>query len=75
MTDADAEIHRLSARRQEIWRGASDEPGEAQRIAKQLADLYEERRFTQARSVGSRSNTEIVRQARVESELERLIDR
>jgi hypothetical protein len=76
VTDIDAEIHRLSARRQEIWGGSPDTPGEAQRLAKQLADLYEERRFTQARSVvGSSSNVEIVRRARVESELERLIDR
>ncbi len=44
---------------------------EVDRITARLADLYEQKRHEAAQSFGSRS--EIVRRARVESELERLM--
>ena len=67
------EIHRLATRRQDIWFGrAPGESGEVSRLTLQLADLYEERRSEDAR-FRSGERAEIVRRARVETELERLM--
>lgn len=74
MPDTLSEIHKLSARRQAIWDGASETvPLETQRIAAKLSDLYEDLRMERAQQ-GSpkRTRESILRRARVESELERL---
>lgn len=66
------EIDRLSRRRQELRLGGEAEDlREVDRITSRLADLYEQKRHEAAQSFGSRA--EIVRRARVESELERLM--
>ena len=75
MTSIERRIHELSQRRQEIWAGAASEPGEVQRIAKELEELYRERRAAKTHAEIGRTRGEIVRRARVESELERLINR
>ena len=73
--DRDAEIERLSRSRQEIWSGLRiGEPGEIKSISDQLAKLYEERRLDAGENPG-RSRTDVIRRARVESELERLMSR
>lgn len=67
------EIDRLSRRRQALWAGApADSPAEVSRITTRLADLYEQKRHDHART-SSRRRAEIVRRARVEWELERLV--
>jgi urease gamma subunit len=71
----DQRIHELSARRQEIWSGAKPEPGEVERITKELNELYRERRAGKTVAEMGASRAEIVKRARVESELERLISR
>ena len=74
MTDLDRQIEQVSARRQAVWAGAPEAfTQEAVKLGSQLADLYELRR--QERASGDRNRGDIVRQARVESELERLITR
>ena len=68
-----AEIDKLSARRQEIWAGAqtlSDD--EVQRITSRLSDLYEARRIEEAQ-VRAGDRAEITRRAKVEAEIERLM--
>lgn len=72
--DLDAQIAQVSARRQEIWAGAPSEPGEVTRLSKQLEDLYEARRMSLAQNP-TVSRADVIRRARVESELERLISR
>lgn len=69
----DAEIHRLSDRRQAVWFGSLGETAEVARIAVRLADLYERKRFERAQAETGTRRAEIVRRARVESELERLM--
>jgi hypothetical protein len=72
-SNVDAEIARLSERRSALWSGAVEGfSGEAAKIAKQLEDLYERKRTAKA-TEGHRPRQEIVRRARVESELERLM--
>lgn len=71
MSVTDAEIERLSRRRQEIWNGARSDAGEVARIARSLAGLYEEKRREGASDAGSPA--EIAKRARVEAELERLM--
>ncbi len=73
MTNTSVEIERLSHRRAELWANPlKAAPGEVARIAKRIADLYETRRIERAQDRGL-SRAEIVRRARVETELERLI--
>lgn len=69
-----SEIERLSQRRQALWAGASETaPTEAARLAVKIADLYEELRLERAQyGTGGRTRDQIHKQARVESELERL---
>ena len=67
------EIERLSRRRQALWAGGEPDSGaEVSRIAARLADIYEQKRHDQARTSSVR-RVEIVRRARVEWELERLV--
>jgi hypothetical protein len=68
-----SQIEELAVRRQAIWFGQSVEDGYMVRtLTSQLHDLYEERRINDARKrTGDR--TEITRQARIETELERLM--
>lgn len=66
----DTEIEHFSMRRQQAW--ASGNTDEVARITSRLADLYEERRRQRAQD-GYRDRAEIIRRARVESELERMI--
>jgi hypothetical protein len=73
--DVQAQIDELSRRRQDLWAGDGDDAAEVGRIGRRLADLYEAKRISSAQDTGGRSRAEIVRQARVESELERLISR
>lgn len=71
----EAEIARLVKLRQDIWGGrAEGAPGEAKRIASKLADLYDERRAMEARD-RTLTRADVIRRARVESELERLMTR
>ncbi len=72
--DTLAEIHSLSARRQAIWAGAEGYQGEPDSIAKKLGQLYETLRSERAQFTG-RTRQQITRRARVESELERLLNR
>lgn len=69
----DAEIERLSARRQELWADDTrDTTSETSTIAAKLEELYETKRIEQAKArVGNREK--ITRRARVETELERLM--
>lgn len=74
MSDVDTKIEALSAQRQLIWRigvGFEDLPA----IAAQLADLYETKRHDDAATRSGVSRADILRRARIESELERLINR
>jgi hypothetical protein len=67
----DAEITALSRRRQDLW----SEGGQAIEVAKltrRLADLYELKRQSHATTT---DRAEVIKRARVESELERLISR
>ena len=68
------EIERLSRRRQGLWLSVAPSDGshEVKRIASRLADLYEQKRHEAAQSTSVR-RTEIVKRARVESELERMM--
>ena len=70
--DVSAEIESLSVRRQEIWCGGEGGP-EVVSITRKLAELFEQRRHQRAKAATGPRRDEIVRQARVESELERLI--
>lgn len=72
-----AEIDRLSRRRHELWaQGGGPDPHEVGRISARLHEAYEELRLARAaEEVGGRKRADIVRQARVESELERLMTR
>ena len=68
-----AEIERLSRSRQALWFEATPGCGfEVDRLSSRLADLYEQKRHEVAQATGAR-RSEIVRRARVESELERLM--
>ena len=75
MSKIDDRIHAVSRKRQEIWAGAPSEPGEVERLSKELTDLYRERRASKTRAEVGVTRDEIVKRARVESELERLISR
>lgn len=74
MRDISAEIHEVSQQRQACWANGAD-PIETGRLARKLADLYEEKRILHAQERTGKTKSEIIRQARVESELERLISR
>lgn len=67
------EIEKLSARRQEIWAGAQAEEGEVDRIGTKLADLHEERRISRAKETSGKGRSEIVRSAKLDAEIERLM--
>lgn len=72
-SNVDVEIARLSERRSALWAGDGEGySGEAAKIASQLEELYERKRTAKA-TEGHRPRQEIVRRARVESELERLM--
>jgi len=74
--DSSTEIERLVARRAAIWAGREEgAPGEVQRISGRLADLYEQRRHERTQAATGRKPEDIRRQARVETELERLMTR
>lgn len=68
------EIDRLSRRREVLWAGevTAESSREIDRITARLADLYEQKRMDAVQASGAR-RAEIVRRARVESELERLM--
>jgi len=66
-----ARIDRLSRRRQELW-ASGDAKNEVAAISRQLAEAYEDVRQQRARRHGA-DRAAIVKTARVESELERLI--
>lgn len=68
------EIQKLAEERQHLVATGGD-PTEVARLTRKLEYLYEEKRSVAAHARDGRSRTEIVRQARVESELERLITR
>lgn len=71
------EIEHLSRRRQTIWfegPGDGGGGGEVLRLTGRLADLYEQKRHEVAQMTAVK-RTEVVRRARVESELERLVVR
>lgn len=67
--DVTREIEALAKRRQELWHGDGGNPGEADKIGQRIGDLYEEKRALQAGT----DREAIVRRARVETELERLM--
>lgn len=70
----DTEIGQLAERRQKIWQGLiPGEKGEVERISARLAELFAARRSVDAPTAAER--VKIVQRARVESELERLIDK
>ena len=71
--DASAEIERLSRRRQDIWSGAESAAGETDRIAKQLAEIYELKREHEAQAGTPKKRTARIAAAGVERELERLM--
>lgn len=68
-----AEINRLAERRQEIWSEGYGEGTEVARITARLADLYDQKRHETSQTATGARRADIVRQARVESELERLM--
>lgn len=70
---AQVEIDRLAERRQEIWCSGDGEAAEVVRITARLSDLYDQKRHERTAAFTGARRTEIVRQARVESELERLM--
>lgn len=68
------EIEALSRKRQAIW--FSGEPyrgGDVDRLSSRLTGLYEQKRHELAQRGARASRADIVRRARVESELERLM--
>lgn len=68
------EIEELSARRQAIWSGAAEaEDGEIARIGDRLADLHEGRRIARAKETSGKGRSEIVRSAKLDAEIERLM--
>lgn len=73
MTTIADQIHDLSRRRTAIWCGGVENPVEVDRITKQLADLYDIKRSEIAQRRGYGTRADIVRRARIESEIERLI--
>ena len=73
MATVDQQIEDLSRRRQELWATGGGDPGEVEKLSAQLAALYEERRLDRRETKATRD--EVVRRARIESELERLIDK
>ena len=70
MFDVDTRIHEVTQKRQDAWSHGGD-PAEVSRLSQELDFLYEERRIQRASIHGSRS--EIVRRARIEVELERMM--
>ena len=73
MRDIGEEIEELTRRRQAILSKGGGEPGEVERIGRLIAALYEERRAARARDSSGISRDEIVRRARLEGEIERLM--
>lgn len=71
--NASEEIELLAARRQEIWAGAPAEDGEVAGIVLRLADLHEERRILRAKETSGKGRSEIVRSAKLDAEIERLM--
>jgi len=68
----DQRIHELSKRRQQIWCEGGMRPADVQRITAELADLFHDRRVERAQEAhGSRKD--IIRHARIEHELEKLM--
>lgn len=68
------EIEALSRQRQRIWFSCEPYRGvEVERITSRLAGLYEQKRHERAQTRARASRSDIVRRARVESELERLM--
>lgn len=65
-----SQIENVSRERQEAWR--SGDAVSVARLTRKLADLYEDRRIERARRSRG-SHEEIVRKARIEVELERLM--
>lgn len=66
------EIEVLSARRQKLWSERGD-PDEIERITAQLFNLHEERRILRAKADTGKGRSEIVRSAKLDAELERLM--
>jgi hypothetical protein len=68
-------ITEASERRQAIWRGREPErfENEAGYLGAKLADLYEQLREARVQARTGRSRQEVVRRARIELEIERLM--
>lgn len=71
----DLEIGKLAEERQQLWSNGENSSGRAVQIGRQIADLYEEKRMLIAHQRAGKSRSDIIRNARVESELERLSSR
>ena len=70
-TTLSSRIDRLSRERQALW--AAGEGGRAARVSRDLEDLYAQRRAARAREQHG-SKTDVVRRAKAEAELEKLIE-
>jgi len=73
MTTTTDQINELSRKRHDIWNSGDEDPVEVERITKRLVDLFEEKRSELAKFRGQASRVDIIRRARIESELERLM--
>lgn len=71
--DVADEIEKLAERRQAIWAGAETVEGEITRIGTRLAELHEERRIARAKETSGKGRSEIVRSAKLDAEIERLM--
>ena len=67
------QINECSSQRQAIWQSGEENPAEVERLTKRLVDLFEEKRSDLAKFRGQTSRSDIIRRARIESEIERLI--
>ena len=70
--DLDRSIHDLSRKRQRLWSEGGD-PVAVRRLSDDLEALYEERRRERARMLHGERRA-IMRQARLEYELEKLME-
>ena len=72
MNSLSNQIEQASRERSEAW--SSGDAVVVARLTAKLADLYEERRIERARLSGSlRNRSDVMRRARIETELERLM--
>jgi len=69
----DEEIAAVSERRAQLWRDRGSDPAEVDRCTQLLKDLYAQRRDERAHSERGLDTLLILRRARIEAELERLM--